>query len=299
MGVLDLLSEGSTLAGEVPKSPIFKSQFKPCLTTMQQFKSEAPKRNQFILSMTVSSGSQDIDEILIQETLEECRKGWADGPYQLDQLEPGSCISRRFPLSQHDKTRLIDDFSISAVNDSCIFHNKLDLHMIDTFGALVKKLFQELGVSGKPCDLLAKTYDLKSAYRQVPIQQSHLKYAYFSVFNHRTGKAVIYRMLTLPFGATHSVYSFLRLSRMLYTIATRGLLLMTANFYDDFILASPRDLTSSSSCGVELVFMLTGWEFARDGKKSTEFGPICRALGVEFNLSRSPSFVMEVYNTSS
>ena len=117
------------------------------------------------------------------------------------------------------------------------------------------------------CDLVAKTYDLRSAYRQVPIKQSHLKYAYFSVYNHRKGCAEMYRMLTLPFGATHSVYSFLRLARMLYSIATRGLMLMTTNFYDDFILASPRSLTSSSACGMELVFMLTGWNFAREGKK--------------------------------
>lgn len=51
-------------------------------------------------------------------------------------------------------------------------------------------------------------------------------------------------MLTLLFGATRSVYSFLRLARMLYTIAARDLLLLTTNFYDDFMLASPRELTS-------------------------------------------------------
>ena len=55
--------------------------------------------------------------------------------------------------------------------------------MIDTFGALIRKLFQVLGQHGMQCHLAAKTYDLRSAYRQVPIKQSHLKYAYFSVYN--------------------------------------------------------------------------------------------------------------------
>ena len=110
----------------------------------------------------------------------------------------------------------------------------------------------------KSGELLGKTYDLKSAYRQVPIKSEHLKFSYFSIYNCELGKVQIYRLRTLPFGATHSVYSFLRLSRMLYAIAVRGLRLMTTNFYDDFILTSPPGLKESSQNGMELVFMLTG-----------------------------------------
>lgn len=74
---------------------------------------------------------------------------------------------------------------------------------------------------------------------------------------------------------------------------------MTTNFSDGFILASPRELSSSSACGMELVFMLTRWEYAREGRKPTEFDIVCKALGVEFNLAKSPSFVMEVTNIAS
>ena len=43
--------------------------------------------------------------------------------------------------------------------------------------------------------------------------------------------------------------------------------------------------------------MLTGWDFARDGKKHTDFGALCSALGVEFNLSKSESRLVSIYNT--
>ena len=72
--------------------------------------------------------------------------------------------------------------------------------------------------------------------------QGHLKYAYFSIYNHELDSVEIYRSRTLPFGATHSVYSFLRLAKMLHFIACKGPRLLTTNFYDDFILASGPDL---------------------------------------------------------
>ena len=61
--------------------------------------------------------------------------------------------------------------------------------MVDTFASVVRQFFEKIGKSGV-CGLLeGKTYDLKSAYRQIPIMQEHLKFAYFSVYNREIGKA--------------------------------------------------------------------------------------------------------------
>ena len=104
-------------------------------------------------------------------------------------------------------------------------------------------------------------------------------------------------MLTLPFGASHSVYSFLRLARTLFELATKGLMLLTTNFYDDFVLASPDCLQLSSANSMEMLFLLTGWSFARDGKKATAFGRHCEALGVHFDLESSGEHILRVNNT--
>ena len=296
---LQILRQGSTLAGEVEKSVIFQSQYKPCLMTMKQLCQDARRRNHLILQLTKSSGDVSLDEQMLHETELELEKGWAEGPFELDQLEEGATISRRFALSQGQKVRMIDDFSISGVNDSCVIHNKIDLHLVDTFVATVRHFFSEASGAGVSTALVAKTYDLKSAYRQVPIKASHLKFAYFSVFNHKLGYPQIFRLKTLPFGATHSVYSFLRLSRMIYAIATRGLFLLTTNFYDDFILASPSCLQQSSKSGLELIFLLTGWTYATEGKKATTFDVKCKALGVEFDFSGAERAVLRIGNTDS
>ena len=102
----------------------------------------------------------------------------------------------------------------------------------------------------------------------------------------------------MPIGATHSVYSFLRLAKLLHAIACRALFLLCTNFYDDFILASKASLCDSASNSLELVFELTGWSYDKDGKKSTDFGKYCKALGVEFDFSRAESKILAVSNTS-
>jgi len=73
--------------------------------------------------------------------------------------------------------------------------------------------------------------------------------------------------------------------------------LLTTNFYDDYILASLPGSVESSKNAMELIFMLTGWQFGTDGKKRTMFDKPCKALGVEFDLSRSGERILAIKNT--
>ena len=84
---------------------------------------------------------------------------------------------------------------------------------------------------------------------------------------------------------------------MLHLIACKGPRLLTTNFYDDFILASGPDLQDSSKNCLELVFLFTGWEYAREGKKATSFSDVCAALGVSFDLRESKDGILEGKNT--
>eukprot|EP00435_Cladocopium_sp_Y103_P035609 s2538_g9.t1 len=257
---------GATLAGDIPKSAVFEELYKPCLQTIDQLVEGSSKRNQAVLAAARSTGDAELDAITMTETEAEIEKGWIEGPFLLSDVPAGATLSRRFPIRQSGKTRLIDDFSISGINDA---------------------------------NLLAKTYDLKSAYRQVPIKSEHLKFAFICAYDPCSQSRKIFRLKTMPFGATHSVYNFLRLARALYSVACRGLCLITTNFYDDYILASPGGLVDSSRNGMELLFLLTGWQYAREGSKRTDFDVVRKALGVQFDLSRSSDRMVLVSNTES
>jgi hypothetical protein len=47
----------------------------------------------------------------------------------------------------------------------------------------------------KDSQLVAKTYDLKSAYRQVPIHEDHLKFSFFSIYNCEQDCAEVYQLV--------------------------------------------------------------------------------------------------------
>ncbi|CAL1158169.1 unnamed protein product, partial [Cladocopium goreaui] len=57
-------------------------------------------------------------------------------------------------------------------------------------------------------------------------------------------------------------------------------------------------LCESSKNSMELLFMFTGWLFAKDGTKSTSFSCHCNALGFEFDFSRSEQRLLAVANTT-
>ena len=167
MEALSLLGARATLAGEVEQTNVFHAQSKPCLMTMEQLQKDAARRNDIILGLTKSSGDRILDQRLLDETKEELECGWAEGPFDLSSLEWGATIPRRFALVQGPKTRMIDDLCISGVNERCIIHNKIDLHLIDTFAAAIKSYFSACRSCSTDGSLLGKTYDLKSAHRWI------------------------------------------------------------------------------------------------------------------------------------
>ena len=157
MKAIDLLANGATLSGEVEPSPVFKQHFKPGLMTVEQLCNDASRRNQAVLNMTCSSGDRELDSVLLSETLLEIDMGWLEGPFSVEDLEPGATISRRFALRQGPKVRLIDDFSVSGVNDSCVSHGKIELHLVDTFTAMVRAFFRQCRDDGSDSSLVGKT----------------------------------------------------------------------------------------------------------------------------------------------
>lgn len=70
------MEQGSPLAGEIDASVVFQKAYKPCLSTLQQMEDNARRRNELVMSMTKSSGSETKDLAAFTETREEIRKGW-------------------------------------------------------------------------------------------------------------------------------------------------------------------------------------------------------------------------------
>ena len=278
--VVSELANGTELVGEVPTYGIFEKTFKPAETTVESLlkASKAIKMKQF--HSCRSSGDAEIDELVWQKTQEEVELGWAAGPVDLESLPSDAIVSRRFGLRQPGKIRLIDDLSASNVNQTVQCSESPKPQSIDFVAALLLTILKSSGGA----KIKGRSFDLKSAYKQLAIAESSLQFAFVAVYNPHKGKAEIFQLLATPFGATRSVYSFLRISHAIWFTGVKALKIMWSVFFDDYVVFSQEGHVNNTESTVELLFKLLGWKFATDGDKAESFNDEFAALGVRINL---------------
>ena len=196
LGVVDEMLGGVVLTGQTPCTNIFPAAFKPAKHTDRDLEANAESEQKRILGAIKSQGHLDI--LLEEKVDEEVELGWLSEPVDLKDIPSTASISRRFAIEQGDKIRLIDDLSDSGVNGAVQTTESPKPQSLDVVAAMVLECLKKLN----KFQVLGKTYDLKSAYRQMFISPGSLDKAYIAYFSAREGKVLVRKMLALPFGAT-------------------------------------------------------------------------------------------------
>ena len=223
---------------------------------------------------------------------EERDSGWLRRPLHLEDLEEGAVISRRFGLRQSSKIRIIDDLSGSMVNMTVQCNETPRPHTTDVIASVTLSMLENF--TG---DAMGKTFDLKSAYRQLGIRESSLSFSYVACFDPIKRQPAIFQMLAVPFGATRAVYSFLRIAKCLWWIGCKCLRVVWSCFFDDYVTFTREDLADNTESTICLLFELLGWDFARIGEKADPFGKSFSALGIQISLDHFREDRVEFSNT--
>ena len=293
VGVFDELVHGTELVGEVKPFGIFEKAFRPAEMTTEQLMSSSQSNRVLNFYRCSSSGDTEIDEVVYSKTLEEVELWWARGPIALNDLPHDAVVSRRFGLKQSAKIRLIDDLSSSKVNQTVQTAESPKPHSVDFIAAMLLEVLKH----SKGIQLLGRSFDLKSAYKQLAIAKSSLSCAFVAVYNPRSGKAELFQLLAAPFGATRSVYSFLRVSNAIWYIGVKALSIIWSCFFDDYVSFCRDEHVSNTRMTVCLLFRLLGWKFAEEGDKAEDFAKEFGALGIRIMLEDSAAGVVKFTNT--
>ena len=297
-GVADELVCGASLIGEVAETGMLPFKFTPALLTPATLETQSKFRRHQIMSEPKGSGDTGIDAEVWKQTLEERDRGWLIGPLKDDEVPEGAPISKRFGLRQKHKVRLIDDFSESSVNQAVMVTESPVLHTVDVACAALAYWFSLCSEMGTDPALVARTFDLSSAYRQVGLNHEGRSVGYVRVYNPDMQCWTLFQAQVLPFGAVKSVHSFLRLARSIWWLGVVGCRLMWSSFYDDYIVFSAPALSKSTELTAGSLFKLLGWIFAEEGRKSKPFDLQCEALGVLFDLAGSNKGICRIANTA-
>ena len=298
MGVVNILSGGAPLSGLVEDSGIFPKVFRPASLSVEALKGKAKDIRSSILSKVKTSGDQECDAFVWSETCKEIEKGWLTGPVLLKDLPDTAVVSRRFGIWQKSKYRCIDDYSASLVNSTCQVSESPLLHTIDVSAALLEKWMKiSNNEHGEIPQVLARSFDLKSAYRQIFVKESERDFGHIAVFCPEDGEAKVFRTVALPFGSIQSVYAFLRLSSAIWHIGVCHLDVAWTSFFDDFLVYSDAPLASHTEKTVEMLFDLLGWKIAKEGGKAMPFSDSLDCLGVNIDLTGFSNAVVKISNT--
>ena len=140
-----------------------------------------------------------------------------------------------------------------------------------------------------------KTWDLKKAYKQLPIHVESTNESYLAVFDPIEGKPKIYGQRVLPFGSRASVHAFCRAAAGIWAVGVSGFYLHWTAYFDDFVLVEAEPLQRLSDLCVTTLFSLLGWLTSVD--KGSDFNAIACVLGLELNLSDCKLGLVYLQNT--
>ena len=301
-GVFEEVVKGTDLLGQVPLTGLHPQTFKPASMSPQEVRRQAAHARERVLAEVRPQGSVDME--VASKTAQEVAAKWADGPYDLADLPVSASISKRFGLQQGSKTRLIDNMSGSNVNAGVQVCETPQPHSTDILACLALQCMDTFPRS----DFVGRSYDLKSAYRQLGLSQEALRDSFvaFSAPAEESAQGqfggdsqhsiCLYRLLALPFGATRSVHSFLRVVHSVWAIGC-CLGFLWSCYFDDFPVLARSEEAEVLTSYIPRFFELLGWLFADTGSKAIGFAKSFSSLGVQVDLAHFTSGRVEFTNT--
>ena len=293
--IADLIANGFDLIGTSGGGNVLPQDFQPATLTAQDLEFHSVSSNKAIIFSTKSSGDEGVNQELWKKTQEEVEKGWLKRLHSLP--KDGGRVSCRFAVVQSDKVRPIDNYSESQVNDAATIVSKCTVDGTDCIAGLIATYMRRARDAGKSPCLLGRSFDLKSAYRQLAVADTSLKWARLAVFcpeDRQTQQC--FQQFSLPFGAKASVVAFLRCARLIQWIGLK-LSLMVTCYFDDYVCVSSPQLSKNSEMTFETILELLGWKYDKSGDKADSMTSEVSALGVQLDLSRTGDGVLLVSNT--
>ena len=320
MQLFSELREGFKLVGTFETTGIFKAG-----VTLANISEEELEKNTNFLRPAILGRLKNFEDAELQKELfettmkEAMEKHWLEGPYEVEeihrQLGDKWLPVRRFGIMQRDKLRPIDNFKESMLNLTFGCYEKVELkameHVLWMLVTLARYMRHFGEIKFVLCDgtlleghvhpawnkvafgMEATCVDMKSAYKQLPLNPCEYHRTVVSLWDVNNRKAACFLMRTLPFGATASVHHFLRVSSFIHAVGLHAGLCWGA-YFDDFPTlcnVANRRSTQSTALGI---FELLGFKY--NDEKLDPFDKVASMLGVELDLREIDNGLIKVQN---
>ncbi len=306
MEVCNMVEQGVQLFGHHSLPPYAYTKVVPSTSTVEQLQRESIWRRKALRA----EHDPESTDLLDAQSQDEVGRGFLSGPFGSEE-EVSNFLGRRdwianprFVLLQgpNQKPRVIDNCRQSGLNSTFTSLEFLQLHdfdMVVSVAKLIKSCTEDINVSltlstselleGKVHPSLrgaqwkARSLDLAKAYKQLAV---HPNSRHLAVVGYQLADKSwrYYVSNSLPFGASASVFGFLRVSRAIWHLATVLLDIPGCCYFDDYPHYEVDALCHSSQQAYETLLKILGWKFA-EGEKNLPFASAYNILGASIDLT--------------
>ena len=203
------LREGFPLTGWLQPSGIWPTAVLPPTLTIDQLLTNAKAITDQSLRKVRAAPTDDIKEAIWRATQDEVANGWLRMHPVHPAPHPQPVVSTRFGVIQKNKIRPIDNFRASHVNAACGTSEKVLVEGPDLIAQACLQLLARAAPSKGKDRLVGRTWDVKSAYKQLAVRADHSRFAWIAVQDPTTQRLHLAQMHSMPFGAVASVHAFL------------------------------------------------------------------------------------------
>ena len=298
VAIVDSIAAGIDLVGSHGEVEAMHEDLRPAEISPKDLLESAPLRRKIMQSQIKEHSSEEQGD-LDRTSREEVELGDLQGPFSEAEVSEFFeseewLLNPRFPIYQGEamKVRIIDDCKMSGMNSAFqrTFGIKLmDIDVLAATAASIAKAIADGSVDGAPLHPKARqcwlggTLDLSRAYKQVPLSPDSRRFCVLGFI--KDGVWTYYRSEVLPFGASASVFSFIRISRSIHHILCSFLSAIATVFFDDYPMMTTEAGSDILKLSVSSVLTMLGWKHAKHGKKMLNFAQTFTALGAEVDLS--------------
>ena len=299
--LFDDLVHGFDLVGRLPESGFFKRRFKPATLLETDLRAGAARARTATLATVCASDDPVIDAGVLKATLKEVEAGYVEGPIPESDLPPEATLTRRFGVVQGEvdgepKVRPIDNYRTSKVNAAVSQSEQVTVHTLDVIAGMLSSWLVKARRAKAQVPLAAKTWDLKTAYKQLALSDAAFRCdSFFVIFDPRFKKASIFKQRALPFGSRASVTAFIRTALAVWKIAVKILHLVWSVYFDDYLSVVRQTEAKHVDLVVSVFFRLLGWRVSED--KLIPYSSCCKVLGIELDVGNAVRGYILLKNT--
>eukprot|EP00439_Symbiodinium_sp_Y106_P000371 s10188_g1.t1 len=163
---------------------------------------------------------------------------------------------------------------------------KVTVHTLDVVAGMVSSWLARAKEQNVKAELAAKTWDLKAAYKQLPLSDAAFdRDSFFVIFDPRTREPAVFKQRALPFGSRASVTAFIRSALGVWTVAVKLLFLVWSVYFDDYLSIARGSEAKHVDLVISVFFRLLGWRVSAD--KLLPYATCCKVLGIELDVSNA------------